>query len=202
MTRDLAPKSPSDEELACRAQQGCVASFEQLLRRFQTPVLQFLRHRGSLADAEDLTQETFLRAFEKLHHYDRRWTFAAWLFTIARRTSINHGRRTRPVADGAAVAAAADTAPEPLETLVAAESRRRLWDIAAEVLAEESMTAIWLRYAEEMSLGEISKVLGRSPASVKIMLFRARRELMPYLGEFEANRQPSTLTSAKGGPYA
>ena len=83
----------SDDELARRAQQGCEASFESLLRRFQTPVLHFLRRQGASADAEDLTQETFLRAYENLHRYDRRWAFSTWLFTIARRTSINHRRR-------------------------------------------------------------------------------------------------------------
>ena len=55
----------SDEELACKAQRGCVTSFEQLLLRFQTPVLHFLRRRSLDADAEDLTQETFLRALQK-----------------------------------------------------------------------------------------------------------------------------------------
>ena len=96
MNRDSREMPTSDEELACRAQQGCAESFEQLLRRFQTPVLHFLRHRGFFADAEDLTQETFLRAYENLHRYNRRWAFSTWLFTIARRTSLNHRRRRSP----------------------------------------------------------------------------------------------------------
>ena len=54
--------SPSDEQLAWRAQRGCADSFDQLMRRFQAPVLHFLQHRGAAAEAEDLLQETFVRA--------------------------------------------------------------------------------------------------------------------------------------------
>lgn len=175
----------SDEDLASRAQEGCAASFEQLLRRFQTPVLQFLRHRGLAFDAEDLTQETFFRAYQNLHRYDRRRAFSAWLFTIARRIGINHRRRVRPTVDIAAVEPPQSNAPKPLDTMVVAEGRRRLWDVAAGVLSEEQFSAMWLHYVEEMPLSDITLVLGRTRASVKIMMFRARRKLFPLLDEFD-----------------
>ena len=89
------------------------------------------------------------------------------------------------MADAAAVEAALSTAPEPLDALLAAERRGRLWHLAAGVLAEEQMTALWLRYVEEMPLRGIALVLGRSQTSVKVMLFRARRKLLPLLGEFD-----------------
>ena len=136
MSRTSPETLTSDEELAWRARQGCAASFEQLLRRFQTPVLHFLRHRGFSADAEDLAQETFLRVYENLHRYNRRWAFSTWLFTIARRTSLNHRRRLRPTTDLRAVDAAQSAAPAPLEKMVVEESRRRLWRQAAGVLSE------------------------------------------------------------------
>jgi RNA polymerase sigma-70 factor (ECF subfamily) len=185
-SRHPAPAPTSDEELACRAQGGCAASFDQLLRRFQTPVLQFLRHRGLGADAEDVTQETFLRAYENLHRYSRRWAFSAWLFTIARRTSINHRRRLRPgTNEAAAVDAARSADAEPLEALVTQESRQGLWDLATRVLSEEQTTALWLLYVEDMPVRSIASVLGRSRASVKIMLFRARRKLLPLVDAFD-----------------
>jgi len=187
MSRSSSEALTSDEDLACRARQGCAASFEQLLRRFQTPVLHFLRRRGFSADAEDLTQETFLRAYQNLHRYNRRWAFSTWLFTIARRTSLNHRRRLRPTADARAVEAALSAAPAPLENLVAEETRRRLWDRVAGVLSEEQTTALWLYYVEDMPAREIARVLERSWASVKVMLFRARKRLLPLLGEFAGN---------------
>jgi RNA polymerase sigma-70 factor (ECF subfamily) len=180
----------SDEDLACRAQQGCVASFEQLLLRFQTPVLHFLRHRGLAADAEDLAQETFLRAYRNLHRYDPRWTFSAWLFTIARRIGINHHhRRQQPMAGGESWNAVASNDAEPLDVLVKAERRQRLWDLAATILSEEQTTALWLHYVEAMPLRDIAKVLGQTRAAVKVLIFRARRKLLPMMDDFDDTRR-------------
>src|SRR6516162_3437982 len=111
--------SPSDEDLAARAQIGCMESFEELLRRFQVPLLQFLRHVGPAADAEDVLQETFLRAYTRLHFYRADWRFATWLYTIARRASINYHRRPHPAADDEAIRAATCPAGGPAETVAA-----------------------------------------------------------------------------------
>jgi RNA polymerase sigma-70 factor (ECF subfamily) len=192
MLENAAQQSASDEDLACRAQQGCAASFEQLLRRFQIPVLHFLRHRGLATDAEDVAQETFLRAYNNLHRYDRRWNFSAWLFTIARRLSINHYRRQQSTADPLPIHQAVTNAPEPLEALATAESRQRLWNIAADVLSEDQSTAIWLHYVEDMPLRGIARVLDRSPSSVKTLLHRARRKLLPLFAEFDEDRRQLT----------
>ena len=61
--------SPSNEDLAARAQAGCLSSFEELMRRFQVPLLHFLRRVGPDFDAEDVLQETFLRAYSQLGRY-------------------------------------------------------------------------------------------------------------------------------------
>jgi RNA polymerase sigma-70 factor, ECF subfamily len=172
---------PSDEDLACRARQGCADSFEQLVRRFQTPVLHFLRHRGAGADADDLLQETFIRAYANLARYRERWRFATWLFTIARRMSINHHRRPQRVTDGEALDSIESGAPGPAQIAAEEEDRQALWGMAARILSEEEMTAVWLYYVEDMPAGEIASVLGRSWAAVKTMLFRARRRLLPLL---------------------
>lgn len=184
MTSEAITITTSDEELACRAQRGCMESFDCLLRRFQTPVLQFLRNRGG-EDAEDLTQETFLRAYENLHRYRPRWPFSSWLFTIARRASINNHRRARPSFERSDIDALASAGAEPLETLVAAEGHRRLWDAAAAALNEEQATALWLFYVEDMPARGIAVVLGRSAGSVKVMLHRARKTLLPLLAEID-----------------
>ena len=181
---------PSDEELACRAQEGCVDSFEQLMRRFQPPMLQFLRHRGTPSDAEDLLQETFVRAYSNLHRYRQKWRFATWLFTIARRVSINHARRAQPVSDHETLQSAESAAPNPLDTIVAEEDRRRLWDVAANVLSLEELTAVWLYYVEQMPTREIATVQERSWVSVKTMLFRARKKLRTLLQDLEPGVAP------------
>lgn len=187
--------SLSDEELACQAQQGCVASFEHLVRRFQTRVVQFLRRLGAAADAEDLAQDTFLRAYTNLHRYRTRWRFAAWLFTIARRAQINHYHRSGPALDGECLESARSRALEPVEELAAREGRQRLWEMAARVLSKEEITAVWLYYVEEMSAREIAGVLERSWVGVKTMLFRARRRLREALEELEPGETPEQTTA-------
>ena len=141
------------------------------MRRFQTPVLQFLQHRGAAAVAEDLLQDTFIRAYVNLFRYRSRWRFATWLFTIARRVSLNYHRRPRPVS-GAAVELVECGAAGPAEAAAAADSRQYLWDRAAQVLGPEEHTAMWLYYVESMSTRDIAKVLERSSVSVKTMIFR------------------------------
>jgi RNA polymerase sigma factor (sigma-70 family) len=180
-----ADTPPSDEELAARAQLGCMPSFEELLRRFQAPLLNFLRHVGPAPDAEDVLQETFLRAYSRLHFYRSQWRFATWLFTIARRTSINYHRRPRPPADEAAMLHAASAAPGPAEAAAAADGRQYLWAAARRTLSEDEVSALWLHYVDEMPVGEIAAVLDRSTVAVKTMMFRARKKLLPLVGELE-----------------
>ena len=178
---------PSDEELARRAQQGCSVGFEELVRRFQVPLLGFLRHRADGEEAEDLVQETFVRAYQNLHRYRPAWRFPTWLFTIARRLSMNHQRRRRPRADSAALELVEAATPGPAELMVEEESRRRLWDLAGEVLTERQMTVTWLHYVEEMPLKEIARVAGCSHGAVKTMLFRARKKLAPLVQDRKPN---------------
>jgi RNA polymerase sigma-70 factor (ECF subfamily) len=184
MPRNL---TPSDEQLARRAQRGSAASFDALLRRFQAPLLDFLRRRGAAAEAEDLLQDTFVRAYTRLARYRWPWRFSTWLFTIARRVSINHHRRTQatvwPRGDDEAIHHAVSAAPGPAETAAREEGRRYLWDRAAEALSESQWTALWLHYVEDMPTRQVACVLGCSRMAVKTMIHRARRKLMPLLQE-------------------
>src|SRR5687767_8966703 len=88
-----------DERLALRAHAGCSSSFDALVRRMQSPLLGFLiRQLRNRADAEDVLQETFVRAYVNLSAFDPRWRFKTWLFAIARNLAVSHRRRTMRVA--------------------------------------------------------------------------------------------------------
>ncbi len=185
-------ESADDDALARRAQAGCTTSFEELARRYQVPLVHFLGRWTSREDAEDLGQDALLRAYRNLQRYRPGRSFAAWLFTIARRLSINHQRRRRPTGECEAVERIEQDGPGPGEVMAKEESRQQLWVVAAGVLSEPQMTATWLYYVEEMSVGQIARVLQCSQTAAKVTLYRARKRLMPALENLQAHdsRQP------------
>ena len=172
----------TDEQLAQRAQQGCAASFELLVRRFQTPLLHFLQSRAAdFNDAEDLLQETFIRAGRHIGRYRPRRRFAPWLFTIAYRLLLNHFRDTRRHRGDDELRALPSPALQPPDQLERRETRTRLWDIARRALTDTQFAILWLHCVEQMSLKEVSRVTGRSQVATRAALFRARKKLLPQL---------------------
>lgn len=176
----------SAEDLAVRAQGGGeagLAAFGELVERFSGRVHSFLLRRLSSADAEDLTQEAFIRAWQRIGTYNPRYRFSTWIFTIATRLAISHGRtdrrgRERPLnADGGF----RHKGTEPGAGMAAREERVRVWDVVEEVLSPEQQTAVWLRYVEDMAIADIARVMGRSQVGVRVMLFRARGVLSEHL---------------------
>lgn len=174
----------TEEQLALRAQAGCAASFEQLVRRLQAPLVQFLLRRTRCrADAEDLAQETLVRAHRALARYQPLWRFRTWLFTIAHRLSLNLRRKQareetmlRPDEIRSAI-------PDVADSLALEENRRSIWQTVAAVLDEEQVSVLWLYYVEEMSTADLGRILGRTRGAIKTILFRARKKLMPSLRE-------------------
>ncbi len=171
------PKDPtaalSAEELAVRARDGSRISFDELVVRFRPRLVAFLARRlADAADAEDVAQETFLRAHDHLDRYDPGRPFATWLFAIGKNVAANHAiARTRRDAREQASPVA-----EPVVDDAAAASD--LWQRAAAVLGASAYRTLWLRYAQGMTVREIATEQGRSSVAIKVMLFRARRRLL------------------------
>ena len=181
----MAVDSQSDDAvLARRAAGGCVASFSELARRYQVPVVHYVRHlagRGG-ADADDVAQDAFLRAWRCIADYDPRFAFSTWLFTIARRTWLNQTRATRRRrVRESAVAVAEAIAGGAVAAAIATERATRLWQVARAELSEREFTALWMRYVEDKPVAEIALVLDKPVATVKVILFRARRRLEPLV---------------------
>ncbi|MGE5610510.1 MAG: RNA polymerase sigma factor [Bacillota bacterium] len=197
-----SPTNLTDEELACRARAGSSSCFEELVRRFQVPLLRFLmRHLPRRCDAEDVLQESFVRAYQNLHQYQESRPFRPWLFTISYRLAISHSRKTpiRETADS--ISELPEPAELPLQHLSREEERTQLWQVARDVLSAEQYSAVWLYYVEEMKTGEIAQVLGRSWVAIKTMLHRSRKRLLPHLAPFvqEGKAPPEPIFTAKAG---
>ena len=146
--------------------------------RFEGRLFNFLlRRTDTYADAEDLTQDTFVRAWQRIERYDPRWQFSTWLFTIARRTAATLHRRNR---SRAGVRPPARESHDPARHVADRDQYRHVWDIASRLLSETQRTALWLRYAEDLPIKAIARVLGKTQVAVRVMLFRARQTLAAH----------------------
>jgi RNA polymerase sigma-70 factor (ECF subfamily) len=192
-----ASRTSSDEDLARDARAGSVASFEELARRVQGPLVAFLERRfPSRRDAEDVAQDALLRAWRALPSYREQSRWRTWVFTIAYRLAVTRGRGERamvPFPTGDEPGGASDG---PAEALERRERGERVWATARAVLTEEQASALWLYYVEELPAGEVARVLGRSWVSVKTMLHRARKKLEPHLAAEMDNSGGSPKLSA------
>ena len=181
------PARASDENLAREAQAGSLRSFEELVTRYEARLYTFLsRACRNEADGADLTQETFVTVYTKLHRFNPEQSFETWIFTIARRKCVDHLRARKPVAEGEVPEGLDED--NPSEVAARSEERNDLWARAREILSEVEFHALWLRYVEELSVEETSRVLGRTLSHTKVTLFRARTKLAENLGALEHKR--------------
>jgi len=151
-----------------------------LVERHQKGLYNFLLQRvRSVEEAEDLTQESFVRAWRRLATYRDQWRFSTWLYAVARSAAADRARQRRETTQTETLEPSFD--PDPAGALAAREEGENLWKLAREVLSEDQRSALWLFYAEERPAAEIARVLGKSPIAVRVMLFRARGILGQHL---------------------
>ncbi len=183
----ITPGETDDATLARLARGGSAGAFGELVHRHHERVFAFLlaltRHRQ---DAEDLTQETFVRAWERIHRYDPALPMLPWLMVIARRQSIAALRRIRrPI----------DTPPPLPENPGPSDRALRLWETASRILPEASYAALWLHYRDELPLKQVAAILGKREGAVKVLLHRARRALAAHLNPASAANPPPLPSS-------
>lgn len=192
-SKEQAPiASMSSEEIALRVQRGGGAAtwyFAALVERYQDRLYNFLARRAGRQAAEDLTQETFVRAWEQIARYNPTWRFSTWLFTIGARLAITQHRRTRRTVGSAAMEAAQAKPVRDAST----DLGSRLWTLAGSHLSPDQHTALWLRYAEDMAIGDIARVMDKSEVSVRVCLFRARQSLARLVGADAARNLDATM---------
>jgi RNA polymerase sigma-70 factor (ECF subfamily) len=173
----------TEARLVAQALGGSQTAFEQILRRYQRPVLSLLvRLTGDAALAEDLAQETFVKAFRNLAAFDSRRRFSSWLFRIAHNTGIDALRRrglaTIPIDSGEEIDDPA--APAAADPVVRRDLGRALEKAMAR-LRPDQRTAVVLRYDAGLSFEEIGHVLGIPEPTARSHVHRARKELARLL---------------------
>lgn len=176
-------KPQSDPELIRRVQKGDRTALEQLIRENQETVFRFLFHFvGSSADAEDLTQETFIMVFRKIHQHHPGQSFAGWLLTIARNLAVSSFRRKKPSPlDPTLVAAAMkEVTPGPEDGLMLLESSSEV-HAAIHMLPEGHRETVILHYLLDIPLQKVAELLNIPEGTAKSRLFKARGELRRLL---------------------
>ena len=176
-----------NDELAwvLQAQQGNDEAFTKLVEEHQTHVYNLCyRMLGEPEAAEDAAQETFLRAYQNLHRYDRNRSFATWLLSIGAHYCIDRLRRRKLSVfsideeneDGTSFEIRDAAALDPEAESVKREARDRL-HVLLKDLDETDRAAIVLRYWYDCSEIEIADALKLTVSAVKSRLHRARRAL-------------------------
>jgi RNA polymerase sigma-70 factor (ECF subfamily) len=166
-------------ELVERCLQGDEAAQRQLVRRFQAQVFGLcFRMLSQRQDAEDMAQETFVRALKSLGGWDSQRDFEPWLLAIAgnrcRTLLARRGRRPNTVTLDSPL-------PDPKPDLQAARQLAEEVDAALTILREEYRQAFLLFHEQQLSYAEISDVLDCPVGTVKTWIHRARRELVDRL---------------------
>jgi RNA polymerase sigma-70 factor (ECF subfamily) len=129
--------------------------------------------------AEDLAQETFLKAYRRLGTFDPGRRFSSWLFRIAHNTAIDALRRRGPLESGSGPEPAVPPPPDPVE---AADLGRAL-DAALAKLRPDHRVAILLRYQQGLSYEEIGDAMSIAEGTAKTFVHRARKQLAKSLEE-------------------
>lgn len=185
--------SLADGELITRALAGREESFEELVRRYQRPIVAYVyRMVGDYDSALDLTQEVFIRIYNSLGRYRPEFKFSTWIYRIAHNAAIDHLRRSdssrtedlevegeggqtfqRPLAS---------KAPTPEQLSERNERRGEIEEVIRQ-LPPAYRELIVLRHAHDFSYDEIAEVTGLPLGTVKNRIFRAREAMRAQLVE-------------------
>jgi RNA polymerase sigma-70 factor, ECF subfamily len=174
----------SDETLIERTLQGDLAAFEHLVERHRGIVFRVATRIVGPDDAEDVSQDAFLRAFHRLGQFRGTAAFRTWLLQITQNTALNTltTARRRPTEMLADPPEATDRDPvrQPATELERRERQQRL-ELKLRGLRPEYRSLLVLRDLEGLSYNEIAEVLAMPLGSVKGRLHRARDELIELL---------------------
>jgi RNA polymerase sigma-70 factor (ECF subfamily) len=190
-------RDDSDESLMLRYRDGDVRAFELLVTRHRKPLFNFiLRFVRDTAQAEDVTQEAFLRLVKGADAYERQAKFTTWLYTIARNLCVDASRRGKhrkaasldaPLSDDDGAASLLDLLPDGTAGVDRQAQSRELGlrlRQAIEALPDEQREIFLLREVADLQFNEIANVVGCPENTVKSRMRYALEKLREALEEY------------------
>ena len=188
--QDLVGKTVSSEDLMAQVAEGDEYAFEILVRRHETPILNLIyRFIGDRTQANDLSQEVFMRVWKAAKTYKAEAKFTTWIYRITANLCLNelksYGKRKllfgeRPIEEGQTLNAESNVSPSAEDILLAEERSRQISD-ALQNLPENQRMALILKRYDNLSYGEIAKIMECSVSAVESLLVRAKRNLKEKL---------------------
>ena len=173
-----------DGELVRRAKGGDAEAFGGLVERHMRGVYALAySFTQNHADADDLAQEAFLRAYRALGSFRERSSFRTWLYRIAANACINHLSRGAARPESLEEVAAPSNAIGPAEAASLSELEQRVAEVAAQLPAN-LRAALHLVVQQGLSHRDAAEVMGCTKAAVAWRVFRARELMMERLGPF------------------
>ncbi len=180
----------SDEQLIADYDGGNEEAFALLIKRYLKPVFNFAyRLAGNSHDAEDVTQESFLKAWHKLKKYQRDKNFKPWLFSIVHNTAIDTLRKKKDfvfsdfetdTGENPIIDSIIDQGPLPDELFIKTENKK-LTDTLFTQLAPIYKEVLMLRYNNDFTFEEVAETLGKPLHTVKSQHRRAIIKLKEML---------------------
>jgi RNA polymerase sigma-70 factor (ECF subfamily) len=175
-----------------RARDGDEAAFQALVERHARAAFRLaFRMTGNEQDAEDVVQESFLKAYRQLGRFEARAHFATWLHRIVANCALDHlrtrqSKRSAPTLEADALLARQPSdSPGPDRIAASGEVARRI-DAAMAALTPLERAAFALRHHEGRSIAEIGRMLGLGTSATKHSVFRAVRKLRAALGPYRS----------------
>jgi len=180
-----------DTELVVRALGGREDGFEELVRRYQRPIVAYVyRMVGNYDSALDLTQEVFIKVYNSLTRYRPEYKFSTWIYRIAHNSAIDHLRRNGAArteeleveGEGGQMfeKPLASKSPTPEQESERRERRAEIEEVVC-LLPSAYRELIVLRHSHDMSYDEIAEVTGLPLGTVKNRIFRAREAMRELL---------------------
>jgi RNA polymerase sigma-70 factor, ECF subfamily len=170
------------------ARAGDLAGFERLMRQYERLVLvTAMRLLGRLPDAQDVSQEVFLKLYRNLGKLPGEGAVAPWLYRVTVNACHDARRRRRPETSVEAAGPLTAAGHDPQQALTEAE-RRRVVEMSLRVLAAQERAAIVLRDLEGLSTQEVARILGSSEATVRSHISKARMKMKDFVERYFGRR--------------
>jgi RNA polymerase sigma-70 factor (ECF subfamily) len=198
---------PSDVDLVRAFRDGDTSAFEELHRRYVASIYRLVRRKlGDALLAEDIAQETFMKALRMLDRVDDSFNFGGWVHTVARNLCFDELRRRQrdlradgdPEDEGELMANLPSTSKsfDPVLVQESNEMRRQVWAVAQR-LPEKYRLVLTLRELQDLSYRQIAHSLKMSESAVETLLYRAR---LRFKEEYIAAEGEGELSHAEAVP--